>query len=458
MAVLVLLIFAWSQVQLNMRAASSTSTSSVGNVGELPSLDEALQGVPQTKNVTIPAKKKSRLDAYDPARFPVLATIDMEKSPIKVGIATISPLVGEAMHFLYDGVVRSRMLQLVGVVSLYGASSETNTNHSSSASASSSWKPNDADLWIVDGARVAKLKRPFLDQILHASNPSWKVLIVDFSDRFQFQLRSYQKLDIWNHKHVRVAARSVVQGRYFDSEANTIVPGRVAPNVPTAGGPTLHAPYAVRTDMVETLQQIMQRRLENSTIALAQAIFDFPTHERPIDVLHLWNISFREGKSKLRNNVSKQVRSWNRTLLAGNHTLVTSIDEQGQRRHVGRNAVDPNYVRALLSAKIVVVTQKDDWEDHYRLFESLICGALVLQDIMVAPPKGLVNGSTIVFFQSLEELEQRIFYYLKHPEERRAIARKGWELAMGRHRSWHRIEELIFGRPLTLVDPNYAGL
>jgi hypothetical protein len=31
-----------------------------------------------------------------------------------------------------------------------------------------------------------------------------------------------------------------------------------------------------------------------------------------------------------------------------------------------------------------------------------------------------------------------------------AIAREGRRVAMSRHRSWHRIEEIIFGRPLTV--------
>jgi spore maturation protein CgeB len=76
--------------------------------------------------------------------------------------------------------------------------------------------------------------------------------------------------------------------------------------------------------------------------------------------------------------------------------------------------------------------------------EALVCGPLVIADTMLVPPKGLLHGETIVFFETLQELEEVVMYCLTHEEERRAIAQQGWRLAMGRYRSWHRIEELFF--------------
>jgi hypothetical protein len=266
--------------------------------------------------------------------------------------------------------------------------------------------------------------------------------MIDFSDRFQFQLRKYQKLNIWDQPHIRLAVRSIVQGRHYDSNQNAIVRGRIAPNLQTAGGPMLHSPYAVRSDIVHAIQRIVGT---NSTSLLQKELETVP---RPTDVLHMWQISFKEGKSKLRNDVSKLVRSWNGTRMA-DRTMKTSIDEQGPRRTFGRNSVNLAYVRAMMSSKIVIVTQKDDWEDHYRLMEALVCGPLVLADAMLAPPKGLVHGENIVFFETLKQLQEQVEYYLTHEDERRAIAQKGWGLVMSRHRSWHRMEEILFGHPLT---------
>lgn len=385
--------------------------------------------------------------------------------PLNVGIVTIFPLQGEAKHFLLEGINGSEYLDLVGVVSLYNANNTQAQDHTQQTNPliqNHPLQPTDASVWIVDGARVAKFQRQFLTTLLEAKDPTWKVLFIDFTDQFQFQLRKYQKLNVWNKPHVRLAVRSIVRGRHYtkdtgDQQKGYIVRGSVAPNLATAGGPMLHYPYAMRSDILEVLHQEVTSRLQNtdspsfnnnSTISIS----DIVSWERPIDVVHLWQVSFKEGKSKLRNDVSRLVRSWNRTLRIGNsHIVKTSIDEQGERMMIGRNTVDPAYVRALLSAKIVIVTQKDDWEDHYRLLESLGCGALVVHDRMLAPPRGYIHGENILFFDTMEELEKLVVQYLENDDLRLSVARKGRELAMQRHRAWHRMEEVLFGRPLTSV-------
>lgn len=397
------------------------------------------------------AESLSRLDAYDPRKSPVFPNSDEGSLPLKVGIVTISPLVGEAMHFLYDGVVRSDRLELVGTISLFNP----NATHESQIVPSHSFKPTDADLWILDGGRVAKLQRDFLVELIESKQPSWKVLFVDFTDKFPFQLRKYNKLRIWDPPHIRLAVRSITIGRNYDAQNRQIFRGKVAISRETAGGPTLHAPYAVRTDIVGSLWQTLETPI-NTTDAIAEKIFS-PAHSRPMDVVHMWNVVWKAKQSKFRNDVSRLVRGWNGTLEVRGRLVASSVNEQGERRKVGRNTVDLNYVKALLSSKIVVVTQKDDWEDHYRLFESLSCGALVIHDRMLAPPTGLVSGENLVFFDNLTQLEQLVSYYLDHDEERERIARKGWEISMGRHRSWHRMEELVFGRPLTGVATSLSN-
>jgi glycosyltransferase involved in cell wall biosynthesis len=110
----------------------------------------------------------------------------------------------------------------------------------------------------------------------------------------------------------------------------------------------------------------------------------------------------------------------------------------------------------LLQSKIVVVAQRDEWEDHYRLYESLASGALVLTDPMLALPEGLVNGTNLLVYDTLQDLERLLTYYLKHDEERQEIAKRGFSMVMGRHRSWHRMEQILFGQPQTSVDKPYA--
>jgi spore maturation protein CgeB len=99
------------------------------------------------------------------------------------------------------------------------------------------------------------------------------------------------------------------------------------------------------------------------------------------------------------------------------------------------------------------VSQSDEYEDHDdRLFEALASGALVLADEMVAPPVGLKNKTNIIFFNGTDVLDSLIRFYLKHSELRQKIARHGMEYALGRHRSWHVLEKLLFGKALTRTD------
>ena len=513
-------------------------------------------------------KNHSLLDMYNPSHYPVMPLssllpaiksssnikLQISKRPITVGIVTILPLSGEAKHFLFDGVQLSQYLQLVSIVSLYDSREDAQRNdkkdvHRGEMRATKSLRspttnintnentsipsyppmtaavltttaanfsnqnfvdPSIAQLWLVDGQRVAKLKnrQQFLMNLLHPTNPkntdtmisqnpfqyqpghpSWKVLIIDYTDTFQFQIRHYNRLNIWdqNIKHVRLAIRSIVRGRFFDASTKTIYPGRIMDDsnsrnttgnagMPkrTASGPILHCPYAVRTDIVETVRGVLlatqqqeprQKPEDNiTTIGVPFLVPSFEGANRPLDVLHLWNISSKEGKSQLRNAVSRAVKSWDGSTRASmpssssslsnftttKTTIKTSITERGARRRIGRNTVQKEYVKAMLGSKIVIVTQKDSWEDHYRMFEALACGPLVITDYMLALPNGFENGTHLLMFHSIAELHHLVQYYLSRDTERVKIAERGYQIAMNQHRSHHRLEHLIFGAAITI--------
>eukprot|EP00934_Nitzschia_sp_Nitz4_P007197 Nitzschia sp. Nitz4//scaffold3_size479765//127406//128890//NITZ4_000055-RA/size479765-processed-gene-0.66-mRNA-1//1//CDS//3329550623//7187//frame0 len=437
------------------------------------------QSLPQEGN----QPKENPLDLFDSAKHPVFSVVSPSRLPLKAALVTIDPLVGEARHFLLEGILGSQLLHFVGIVSLHNSTPGAQNDEATALTSHSSvpLQPTDADLWLVDGTRVAKLKRQFLLDLLHAERPSWKVLLVDFSDIFPHQWRHYQKLGIRGRVHVRLAVRSITEGRHYIANKNSsiidnsvdnktmqsdtpvlldvpvVAYGSISHNVRTAGGPTIHYPYAVRNDLVAAMEQ--ERMMHNTGDSSSSSMIDVtnPKWDRPIDVSHLWEISVKEGKSRYRNDVSRLIRSWNGRLHNDGRSWKTSIEEQGERRHVGRNNAERGYVRALLRSKIVVVVQRDDWEDHYRLFEALVSGALVIHDKMLAPPKGLCHGENIVFFETLRELELAVKFYLENQDQRLRIAKKGSELALGRHRSWHRVEELVFGYAYTNVSYERHG-
>jgi len=107
--------------------------------------------------------------------------------------------------------------------------------------------------------------------------------------------------------------------------------------------------------------------------------------------------------------------------------------------------VNQAYAEALLEYKIVVVCQRDRWEDHYRLMEGLAGGALVMTDPMHPLPYGIRHKEQVIVYQSVQELLQYIMFYLKQDKMRLKIARSGHEVAMREHRSGRWMERMIFG-------------
>ncbi|KAL7528104.1 hypothetical protein ACHAWF_002438 [Thalassiosira exigua] len=180
---------------------------------------------------------------------------------------------------------------------------------------------------------------------------------------------------------------------------------------------------------------------------------DYFQYPRTADVAHLWDEEPMDRYSALRNRVTATVReliaTYNLTGIAG---LVSS------RGKVGRSRTSSAYADALLDHKIIVVAQRDHWEDHVRLFESLGGGAMVLSDPITHPPAGFVDGRSIVFYTSLDDLSRKILYYLideKGRRERVRIARAGRELVSEHHRPHHRHERLMLGNnwPTTITNP-----
>ena len=105
------------------------------------------------------------------------------------------------------------------------------------------------------------------------------------------------------------------------------------------------------------------------------------------------------------------------------------------------------YVSAMLEYKIVVVCQRDRWEDHYRLMEALAGGALVFIDPMFPLPVGIEDGKQVVVYDSIGKLKTPLKYYLAHDKERLEITRAGHKEAIMNHCSWNIIERIVFGDP-----------
>jgi hypothetical protein len=337
------------------------------------------------------------------------------------------------------------------------------------------------DLWIVDLVRLRRMDQykfthhHLLETLLQEYSPSppWKVLLVDYSDQIDFrQPKLFERLKLPistlsskhapagaknPHSHVRVALSSIVEDRRYSYLQEKIDVGHRYPieDWLVGGGPTLHTPYTVRSDIVEAIKEVLATNfLVTSKVDSYDVLCGVHSTPRPMDVIHLWDPNATDRRqqhaARYRDDVSKRVQAMNGTTLKDDaDTICASIEIRGQLGRAGRGGANFEYVQALMTSKIVVVAQRDVWEDHYRLMEALSSGTMVLSDDMLSLPRGLENGTSIVLFRDVNQMEGLIRYYLIHNEERVAVAKRGWQVAMNRHRSWHRLEELAFGCPLT---------
>jgi len=78
-----------------------------------------------------------------------------------------------------------------------------------------------------------------------------------------------------------------------------------------------------------------------------------------------------------------------------------------------------------------------------RTFEIMACGGFQLVDKRSLLSEIFIEDEEIVTFQSIEELKNKIDYYLIHEEERRAIAERGRKKVLEKHTYQHRIKQML---------------
>ena len=78
-----------------------------------------------------------------------------------------------------------------------------------------------------------------------------------------------------------------------------------------------------------------------------------------------------------------------------------------------------------------------------RVFELLGCGAFQLVDAKKDVRLLFRSGRELVFFDNEKQMLERVRYYLDHPDERAAVARRAREAALAAHTYRHRLAELL---------------
>ena len=78
-----------------------------------------------------------------------------------------------------------------------------------------------------------------------------------------------------------------------------------------------------------------------------------------------------------------------------------------------------------------------------RVFDILSCGGFCMTNYQPEIAEYFVDGEDLVMYSSMEDLVEKVAYYLEHDEERKQIARKGYEKLKRNHNLVNKIMEML---------------
>lgn len=78
-----------------------------------------------------------------------------------------------------------------------------------------------------------------------------------------------------------------------------------------------------------------------------------------------------------------------------------------------------------------------------RVFDIVSCGGFCMTNYQPEISEYFVDGKELVMYTSMEDLVEKVVYYLEHDEERKQIARNGYEKLKRNHNLGNKIEEIL---------------
>lgn len=344
-------------------------------------------------------------------------------------------------HLIYDGIQQSRYLNFTDNVN------DTSANVVwvfDLLAGREEWAPlEDETLWCpVLSALIRDVQKV---RLARGQPVVWPLAIVDNRD-FPIISTCPEIGDALGDENVRYSYRSAVKQRTWNASIPWVHSGKLLDRE-SFPQPMLYEyrqrPIGVRTDTVKAVEGLLE---ESYGLKLCHPIEEL---NRTIDVSYFWDlVNYTRRDSHLRDLVYRILKNMERD----RPDLNMMLGVRGQTAIAGRRKVSNVYVDTLLQSKIVVVTQRDHWEDQYRLFEAIVSGAMVMTDKMLSLPRGLKDGESVVEYTGNDDLRNKLNYYLTHRDERVAIAKRGRYVAMSNHRSWLHMEEIVFGSPVSVCS------
>jgi len=132
--------------------------------------------------------------------------------------------------------------------------------------------------------------------------------------------------------------------------------------------------------------------------------------------------------------------------LAGSEPFRLKADTLLARAWQGREVYADDYARALTGSRIGLGFLRKTWPDQHttRSFEIPACGSLLLADRTDEHQEFFAEGKEAEFFESAEELVDKVRFYCANDRARDAIAQAGYDRCIkGKYAYVHRLSAAL---------------
>jgi len=107
------------------------------------------------------------------------------------------------------------------------------------------------------------------------------------------------------------------------------------------------------------------------------------------------------------------------------------------------------WIKIFSSSKINIVIHYQDcktpsYQASPKVYEALACKSFLLVDNQKDIESLFEGGRHLVIFKDIEDLREKIRYYLNHPEERKKITNQGYEEVIQKHDYLHRLRKMFY--------------
>ena len=147
-------------------------------------------------------------------------------------------------------------------------------------------------------------------------------------------------------------------------------------------------------------------------------------------------------------NISKDIdvltSSTQRSDVYPNRPKVNNLIKKMNLKSIQKRVIHNNYVKSINSSKICIISTNVFNSPNMKFTEFTSCGSFVLSDKPADIEQlGFKDGEHLVIYKNVNDLKDKIKYYLKNEKEREEIALNGMNFIRKNHNNKMRVKQLI---------------